>query len=263
MRVLPFLPVRSVLAALLVSWSASAESASAALPPSTVRAEPRRIVVLGDSLSVSPSRGQSFPSQLQAEIDSRRLPWLVVNAGINGDTTTGGLRRVEALLDSDVAVLVVALGANDGLRGVPVPTVETNLAAIIEAALQRNVRVLLCGMETPPTNGWQYTIAFHHIYPRLAMQYGVPLVPFLLSGVALVPNMNGADGVHPNAAGARMIAGNIWPYLEPLLTDADTGAFDPSIALTAELEVGIPVATTGAGGDVNRLADEHAVPDSR
>ena len=141
----------------------------------------------------------------------------MTNAGVSGDTTAGGLRRVESLLAGDVGVLVVALGANDGLRGIGVSTVEKNLSTIIELAQRHNVRVLLCGMETPPTHGWDYSVAFHYVFPRLAQQYAVPLVPFLLTGVALTPDMNGPDGIHPNAAGAQRIADTIWPYLEPLV----------------------------------------------
>jgi len=177
----------------------------------------RRIVVLGDSLAVSPSASVSFPAHVQRMVDDVALPWVVVNAGVSGDTTTGGVRRVEALLGPDVGVLVIALGANDGLRGIAPQTVSRNLSSIIEAAQSRDIAVLLCGMETPPTHGWDYTVAFHRIFPATASKYSVPLVPFLLSGVALVPDMNGSDGVHPNAAGARRIAENVWPFLEPLL----------------------------------------------
>ena len=176
-----------------------------------------RLVVLGDSLAVSPSTAQSFPAQLQRMVEDAKLPWVVVNAGVSGDTTTGGVRRVEPLLGPDVDVLVVALGANDGLRGVAAEIVSRNLSTIIEAAQKRDISVLLCGMETPPTHGWDYTVAFHRIFPATASKHSVPLVPFLLSGVALVPEMNGSDGVHPNATGARRIAENVWPLLEPLL----------------------------------------------
>jgi acyl-CoA thioesterase-1 len=202
----------------VVACSSSADlatpsSPSAAGPDSSIR----RIVVLGDSLAVSPSVGQSFPAVLQTLIENERLPWQVTNAGISGDTTAGGLRRIEALLTPDVGVLVLALGANDGLGGVPLDPLESNLSRTIEIAQARNTRVLLCGMETPPRHGWDYTIAFHGVFPRLAARHGVPLVPFLLQGVALVPEMNGSDGIHPNAAGARRIAQTIWPYLQPLL----------------------------------------------
>jgi acyl-CoA thioesterase I len=208
----------SILAAALAA--AACESRSAPTAASPASAEPgaiRRIVVLGDSLAVSPSVDQSFPSELQTRIARQGLRWTVTNAGISGDTTAGGLRRLEPLLAGDVGVLVVALGANDGLRGVDVSTVEQNLSTIIDAAQGRGIRVLLCGMETLPTHGWDYTVAFHYVFPRLAQQHAVPLVPFLLAGVALAPDMTGPDGFHPNAAGARRIAETIWPYLESLV----------------------------------------------
>jgi acyl-CoA thioesterase-1 len=114
-------------------------------------------------------------------------------------------------------VLVLELGANDGLRGVSTSAVERNLSTIIERAQARGTRVLLCGMEAPPLNGWNYSVEFHKIYPRLAARYGVPLVPFLLEGVALNPELNGDDIIHPNAAGAKVIAATVWPYLEPMI----------------------------------------------
>jgi acyl-CoA thioesterase I len=200
------------------------DSCTAIVSPSGVsRPAPslgRRIVVLGDSLAVSPSRDESFPAALQARLLQQRLPWTVMNGGINGDTTAGGLRRVDALIgDGEVRILVVALGANDGLRGVSVSLVEQNLSAIIERAHARQIKVLLCGMETPPLHGWDYTVAFHGVFLRLASRYALPRVPFLLDGVALVPSLNGDDGIHPNAAGARRIAETIWPYLEPLVAE--------------------------------------------
>lgn len=201
-----------LLAAIAVACgSGSTPTAPAGAPPA------RRIVVLGDSLAVSPSREQAFPALLQGRMSQHGLSWPMVNAGVSGDTTAGGLRRVDALLTDDTAILVVALGANDGLRGVAAAEVERNLAAIIERAQARNVSVLLCGMETPPFNGWDYTVAFHQVFPRLAAKYSVPLVPFLLAGVALNPELNGADGIHPNAAGAQRIADTVWTQLEPML----------------------------------------------
>jgi acyl-CoA thioesterase-1 len=178
---------------------------------------PRRIVVLGDSLTVSPSFDESFVARLDSMLGSKRSRWTLMNAGVRGDTTSGGVQRVQGLLADDVGVLVVALGANDGLRGVTLSIVEQNLSTIIEKAQRRHIRVLLCGMETPPTKGWSYTMGFRRIFPRLAKKYSVPLVPFLLAGVALDPNLNGADGIHPNEAGARQIADTLWPYLKPLL----------------------------------------------
>jgi len=173
--------------------------------------------VLGDSLAVTPTPAESFPERLNARILQQRLPWTVTNAGIIGDTTADGVRRVESLLAADVGVLVVELGANDGLDRVDVATVERNLLSIVATAQQHNTRVLLCGMETPPTHGLDYSLAFHFVFPRVASARGVPLVPFLLAGVALVPDLT-LDGVHPNAAGAQRIADTVWPYLEPLLS---------------------------------------------
>jgi acyl-CoA thioesterase-1 len=116
-----------------------------------------------------------------------------------------------------VRVLVVALGANDGLRGIPVPQVQANLARIIEKAQARGIRVLLCGMEALPAYGWQYTVAFHRMFIDLAKQYAVSLVPFMLMDVITNPRLMQPDHVHPNAAGARVMADHVWPYLEPLL----------------------------------------------
>ena len=197
----------------------------------------RRVVVLGDSLAVFPSAAKSFPAQLQEMVDHAKLPWVVVNAGISGDTTAGGVRRVERLLGPDVAVLVIALGANDGLRGIPAETVATNLSTIVAAARARGVKVLLCGMATLPVRGWEYVLAFHRVFPTLASRHGLPLVPFLLSGVALVPEMNGPDGIHPNAAGARRIAENVWPMLERLLRDEPA---DQAAAGAARVPAAIP-----------------------
>ena len=177
----------------------------------------RRVVVLGDSLAVTPTPGESFPAVLQNRMTGRRLPWTVSNAGVFGDTTARGLRRYEPLLQNDVGVLVLELGANDGIGGVDVSTVEGNLSAIIEDAQGHGIVVVLCGMEAPPLHSLGYTLAFHELFPRLARRYNIPLVPFLLAGVALIPELNGPDGIHPNAAGARRIADNVWPILEPLL----------------------------------------------
>jgi acyl-CoA thioesterase-1 len=176
-----------------------------------------RIVVLGDSLAVSPTMAESFPARLQESLDAAGYRWTVSNAGVSGDTTGGGLARFAAAVPQGTDILVLALGANDGLRGVDVTTVEQNLSALIERAEAMHVEVLLCGMETPPFHGLDYSLRFRRIFPALAARYDVRLVPFLLSGVALDPEMNGPDVIHPNAAGARRIAANVWPYLESLV----------------------------------------------
>lgn len=210
-------------AAVLAVASANLASAQSASQRDTTSAG--RIVVLGDSLAVSPSRTQNFPAELQKRLNDAGMRWTVANAGIRGDRTTGGLRRVDSVLTSDTRILILALGANDGLRGVPVATVEKNLSAIIERAQSRDISVLLCGMLVPPRDGWQYAGDFQRLFPRLAAKYQVSLVPFLLNGVALNPDLNGPDGIHPNLAGARRVAEIVWPYLETLVS-ASTSRLD-------------------------------------
>jgi acyl-CoA thioesterase I len=194
----------------------SAASSPSALPVSVAPAG-GRIVVLGDSLAVSPSRSDNFARELQKRLEATGPGWVVTNAGISGDTTGGGLARFDRDVPADTRILILELGANDGLRRVEIAKIEQNLSALIERAQARGMRVLLCGMETPPSQGWTYTLDFHRLFPRVADRYRVPLVPFLLAGVALDPEMNGEDGFHPNSAGARRIAETVWPYLEPLV----------------------------------------------
>jgi acyl-CoA thioesterase-1 len=202
----------------------SAGPTAPALSADGAPAVPGRIVVLGDSLAVSPSSTVNFPAELQRRLEAAGRRWSILNASASGDTTAGGLRRLDAVIDRGAEILVLELGANDGLRGVDTATMETNLSTIIERAQARGIRVLLCGMETPPMHGWNYTLEFHRIFPRLAQKYSVPLVPFLLTGVALVPEMTGEDEIHPNAAGARQIAANVWPYLELLVEQVSANA---------------------------------------
>lgn len=208
-------------ATVLSAANVSAETATSArrLDSST----PARIVVLGDSLAVSPSKDESFPAELQKRLNKSGTRWTVSNAGIRGDQTAGGLRRFNAAVPPDTRILILELGANDGLRGVDLASIEKNVATMIERAHARNIKVLLCGMLTPPSYGWNYMLAFQGLFPRLAQKYKVPLVPFLLDGVALRAEMNSPDGIHPNAAGAKRIADTVWPYLEPLLDDAAPG----------------------------------------
>jgi acyl-CoA thioesterase-1 len=210
----------AVLSPLTLVMAAACGTGSAPTAPAGAldASSPRRdVVVLGDSLAVSPSRAQSFPAKLQSRLESSHPGWTITNAGVSGDTTSGGLRRLDAALTADTRILILELGANDGLGGVSVAAVEKNLSTLIERAQARGIKVLLCGMETPPFNGWNYSVEFHNVFPRVASRYSVPLVPFLLAGVALNPEFNGADEIHPNAAGAARIADTVWPYLEPLV----------------------------------------------
>lgn len=208
------------LSALLLLAAMACQSSAPTRPAAGGRAnDPPKVVVLGDSLTAGPGlrTEETLPARLQERVRAAGYPHIIVNAGVSGDTTAGGLARLERALEPGTTVLVVALGANDGLRGVPVETVRGNLAAIIERAQQRGLKVLLCGMETLPSRGWEYTLDFHRIYPELAQRYSVSLMPFLLADVAGRAELNLEDGWHPNAAGARVMADNMWPYLEPLL----------------------------------------------
>jgi acyl-CoA thioesterase I len=177
------------------------------------------VVALGDSLTAGPGlrQEQTYPALLQERARAAGYRHTFQNAGVSGDTSSDAVRRLDRALVPDTRVLIIALGANDGLRGMPISTIRQNLVTIIETAQARGIRVLLCGMETPPSRGWNYTIEFHRIFPDLAATYRVTLMPFLLEGVALLPDFNLEDGFHPNAAGHRRMAENMWPYLEPLL----------------------------------------------
>jgi acyl-CoA thioesterase-1 len=179
----------------------------------------RRIVCLGDSLTSGHGIGSTaaYPAALHLKVRRAGFPYEVVNAGVSRETSADALRRLDNALAGDVRVLIVALGANDGLRGVPVVQLTATLSRIIEVAQARTISVLLCGMEALPIHGWAYTTAFHNTYVELARRYQVPLVPFMLANVIGQPQLMQRDLIHPNADGARAIADTIWPYLERIL----------------------------------------------
>jgi acyl-CoA thioesterase I len=178
-----------------------------------------RIVVLGDSLTagLGLARDKAYPTLLQQRVDAEGLNYEVVNAGVSGDTSAGGLSRLDWALEGDVRVLIVALGGNDALRGLPIEELKGNLSKIIERAQARGIQVIVAGMEAPPNFGQAYIVSFHQIYPDLAKKYKIALVPFLLQGVAGIESLNQRDGIHPTAEGARMVADNVWPVLQPML----------------------------------------------
>jgi acyl-CoA thioesterase-1 len=180
---------------------------------------PPVVVALGDSLTAGfgVRTTEAYPALLHERARAGGFPHLVVNAGRTGDTTSDGLSRLDAALHPDTKVLILALGANDGIIGVPVSTVRQNLRQIIQRVRARNIRVLLTGMIAPPTRGLDYAVQFGNIFPELAAEFELPLMPFLLNNVLGRPELNLADGIHPNAAGQRVIANEMWPYLEPLL----------------------------------------------
>jgi acyl-CoA thioesterase I len=181
----------------------------------------RRIVCLGDSLTSGHGIGSAlaFPALLHQKVRRAGFPYEVVNAGVSRETSAQALARLDRALDGDVRVLIVALGANDGLRGVPVAQLSANLSRIIVTAQARGIAVLLCAMEALPLYGWAYTTAFHNLYLELAARFRVPLVPFILQNVIGNPRLMQGDHAHPNADGARAIADVIWPYLEKILTE--------------------------------------------
>jgi len=193
------------------------------LPAATPAAAPRTIVFLGDSLTagygLADPASEAYPALIAERLRAARTPWKVVNAGISGDTTAGGLRRIDWTLRAPVDVLVVALGANDGLRGVDPAVTAANLRGIIERARARHpaVRILLAGMQLPPELGAAHTAAFARVFPDVAAATGSALVPFLLAGVGGNPALNLGDRIHPNAAGHAVMAATVWFLLEPLL----------------------------------------------
>jgi acyl-CoA thioesterase-1 len=179
------------------------------------------IVVLGESLAISLSAALGFPAGLELRLRANVLAWSVVNAGVRGDTTAGGLRRIDGLLAANRPdILILALGANDGMRRLDVTQMSENLAEMIRRAKAGGADVLLCGMELPPLNVFTYGKQFRNAFGEVAAEHRVPLVPYLLEGVAMNRQMNGADGIHPNAAGAHRIAETIWPFLEELIRQA-------------------------------------------
>src|SRR5207247_577670 len=188
-----------------------ASIAAASVPAAPADARPR-IVVLGDSLTAGLGLpiAAAYPSLLQQRLKAGGLDLEVVNAGVSGDTSAGGLARLDWALQGDVRVLIVALGGNDALRGLPVDQLKGNLAQIIERAQARGITVVLAGMEAPPNFGRPYLVAFHQVYPTLARQYQVALVPFLLQGVAGERALNQPAGIHPTPEGGRIVAATAW-----------------------------------------------------
>lgn len=190
---------------------AAASASDAATPHAAMK-----VAALGDSLTAGQGLDptEAYPALLETRLRAAGFPVDVVNAGVSGDTTAGGLRRVDWALDASVKVMIVALGGNDGLRGLPAAEMKRNLSGIIERAQARHVTVILAGMEAPPNLGPEYTAAFRQVYRDLAAHYRVAFLPFLLAGVAGDPSFNQPDLLHPNAAGSRKVADLLWPYVE-------------------------------------------------
>ena len=185
-----------------------------------VHATERIVVAFGDSLTaglgVMPD--ESYPAQLQARLRADGYAYRVVNAGASGDTTAGGLRRVDWALKNKPDIVIVALGANDAMRGQDLASVRANLDGIVARFQKAGARVLVVGMEVPPNYGERYAADFRRLYVEVSRKRGAAFMPFLLDGVAGNPQLNQGDGIHPTAEGYRIVVDRLWPYLEPMLT---------------------------------------------
>ena len=182
-----------------------------------------KIVAFGDSLTagLGLSTAESYPSILQEKLRADGYQYEVVNAGVSGDTSAGGVRRIDWSLEGDVRVVILELGANDLLRGLPVAEMKKNLSTIIARAESRGARVLLTGMYSLTSFGSDYQREVHEAFRSLAREHDVPLIPFFLEGVAGDPKLNQPDGVHPNAEGTRIVAETVYRYLRPMLDEKE------------------------------------------
>ena len=184
-------------------------------------AKKKTIVFYGNSLTagygLSPS--QAFPALIQKKIDSLGLAYQVINAGVSGETSSGGKTRIDWILQQPVAIFVLELGANDGLRGIPLSETKKNLQDIIDKVKAKNpqTKLIFAGMQVPPNMGQQYATEFRNIYTELATKNSMTLIPFLLEGVGGEPTLNQEDGIHPTAEGHKIVAENLWRQLKPLL----------------------------------------------
>ena len=181
-----------------------------------LHADPKKLVIIGDSLTegFGVTREQSFPGLLQTKLGEK---WKVINAGISGSTSASGPSRVAWHLKQKPDLILIALGANDGLRGTSVKAMEENLDKTIDAAKKAGVKVVLVGIKVPPNYGADYNKSFDAVFPKLAKKHDVPLIPFLLDKVAGVKELNLPDGIHPNAKAQPILLDNVWAGLTPLL----------------------------------------------
>ncbi len=181
------------------------------------------ILFFGNSLTAAYGLDteEGFPNQIQLKIDSLGLNYTVINSGLSGETTSGGRNRLDWVLNQAVDIFVLELGANDGLRGIPLTETKANLQAMIDMVQDKNpnTRIVLAGMQIPPNMGAEYTTEFKNIYPELATANNIELIPFLLEGVAGIPELNLEDGIHPTAEGQKIVANTVWEILQPLVLE--------------------------------------------
>ena len=182
----------------------------------------KTILVFGDSLTAGyglDDVNDAFPAVIQTKIDSLSLEYTVINSGVSGETTAGGKSRINWVLNQKIDVFILELGANDGLRGVPLKETRENLQAIINAVLAKNeaTNIILAGMQLPPNMGHDYITEFKTIFPDLANKNKLDLIPFLLKDVGGIPELNQSDGIHPTVEGQKILANNVWEVLEPII----------------------------------------------
>ncbi|MES2266876.1 MAG: arylesterase [Bacteroidota bacterium] len=204
------------------SKTASTDTTSADTTKTASAASTKSILVFGDSLSAGyglDDPSESYPSVLQTKIDSAKLPYTIINGGLSGEPSAGGKGRIDWLLKQHIDVFVLELGANDGLRGIPVKETEQNLQDIIDRVKAKypKAKLVMLGMQVPPNMGVDYATDFKEIFPRLATKNNMTLVPFLLQGVGGVRSLNQKDGIHPTAAGAKILANNVWEVMKGVL----------------------------------------------
>lgn len=199
--------------------SSSDTQQSATKTDTTQSSNKKNILFFGDSLTAGyglDDPSDAFPGVIKHKIDSLKLPYTVTNAGVSGETTAGGLGRIDWILKNKVDVFILELGANDGLRGIPVKSTTQNLQAIIDKVRAKypDAKLIMLGMQVPPSMGGDYVASFKSVFPQLAEKNKMALVPFLLDGVGGHPNLNQADGIHPTAEGAKIVADNVWKVLK-------------------------------------------------
>ncbi len=188
----------------------------------TTDANPKTILCFGDSITAGYGLDDSndgYPAVLQQKIDSLNLDYTVINSGVSGETSAGGKSRIEWVIEQDIDIFLLELGANDGLRGVPLSETRSNLQSIIDAVQKKNpeIKIILAGMELPPNMGKEYTTGFRQLYADLAKKNKVAFIPFILKDVGGIASLNQSDGIHPTIEGHKIVANTVWETLKPLL----------------------------------------------
>jgi acyl-CoA thioesterase I len=215
------MPLRLILVLIIPTIVASSWCLTPALASSSTPDTRPRIVALGDSLTagLGVSAEEAYPAQLQRRLDALGYAYRIINAGVSGDTTAGGLRRVSWILTNKPDLVILELGANDGLRGLSVDQIQNNLRKIIQRLREAGVGIVLAGMKLPPNYGHDYTTRFEAMYRTLAREHQVPFIPFFLEEVGGNSSLNQADGIHPTSEGYKVIVEHLLQVLRPVLNE--------------------------------------------